>query len=236
MAATHQVLASTIPTSGPPSGNLIAWLNAGPTWCFSDTAGTTPCAVGDFVKVWKDQQTTYNFATTSLAVFPKLQQASGLYYVEWDNTANSGLQNASLPMSGSVSMMMACSDTLGGTKRMFNGLAINGVFSLRRGDGNAFFVSGSQGYTPISDSNAHVVDCYKTSGSAWNLNLDGVAQTLSSATTSDWGTGMSFGANGSHAETFQGRIYAALFYSANLSAPNKALAYTWLGNQCGLTL
>jgi hypothetical protein len=77
-------------TSFNPVGglaNLIAVYTASPTYCFSDAAGTVPCAVADPVYVWKDRSgNARDLTQATLAARPTLRQVSGKYVVRFDGT------------------------------------------------------------------------------------------------------------------------------------------------------
>jgi hypothetical protein len=74
------------PASLFASGEEGAWYEPSPTNCFTDTAGTTPAAVGDSVARINDSSGNGNHATQATAAArPTLQQtAGGLYYLDFD--------------------------------------------------------------------------------------------------------------------------------------------------------
>ncbi len=94
LTVTRRLSGSCFITKGAPSLNiwlpsslssLALWLTAGPTWCFSDVAGTVPCGDGDPVAYWADRSGTGNNLTQStLSLRPILRLVSGRWYVRGD--------------------------------------------------------------------------------------------------------------------------------------------------------
>ncbi len=74
---------ATIPV--PTQLGAVVWLTAGPTWCFSDAGGTTPCGNGDTVYVWKDRTVSgANFTQSIANRQPILRLSGSTWYVDFD--------------------------------------------------------------------------------------------------------------------------------------------------------
>ena len=73
--------------SPPAVSGLKLWLTAGPTWCFLDAGGTTPCGNGDPVYVWADRSgNAVNLTQSTAGQRPTLVTSGGLWRVRFDGT------------------------------------------------------------------------------------------------------------------------------------------------------
>jgi hypothetical protein len=85
---------------------LAVWLQAGPTWCFSDDAGTTPSTDGGVVAVWKDRSgNARNFVQATGAARPLLVLSGATWVVRFDGTDDAlsgGDLSAAFPSAGTV--------------------------------------------------------------------------------------------------------------------------------------
>lgn len=85
----NAVLYPPLPVLGraatPPLTNLALWLSAGPGYCFTDAAGTVPCADTDPVRVWKDRSgNVRDFSQATSGLRPTLRLVSGKWAVRFD--------------------------------------------------------------------------------------------------------------------------------------------------------
>lgn len=69
---------------------------AGPTWCFTDAACTTPAAVTDTVKGWRDTTGLLTFSNASATTITLQQDAGGKYYLDFGGGGN-GYLTATTP-------------------------------------------------------------------------------------------------------------------------------------------
>jgi hypothetical protein len=129
------------------SGHVFT-LEAGPTWCFTDEAGTTPAGHLDEVRCWKTKAgvalsfTNANAASTSRHLVQ--DGASQKWYVEFSGGAQDYLSLADAPADfdakDNATVALACRPGAQ-TSTLFTPLAIgngtgNGGFFMLRGDGN----------------------------------------------------------------------------------------------------
>lgn len=126
---------------------LVLNFVASPAYCFSDSAGTTPCAVNDPVGCWKSKSGTYSFTNASAASTSRhfKQDAGGKFYVDFGGGANDGLNNATAPtalngLTGGL-VGLACRPAAQGNS-LFEALSFgtgssNDAFCLLRGNGTA---------------------------------------------------------------------------------------------------
>lgn len=180
------------PAAGPPAwtpasvAGLLASYAAGPAWCFTDTAGTTPCAVGDAVACWKDGSGALRHMLQGTAASrPALRLVSGAYAVQFD-AIDDALQWSGAAV-GSVSDV-----TLGVAFRNVDGSAVTPRIGPRlrdSGAGNAAWILwnadktrmlGSSGVQAESAAAAGLADHVAVGTIAGGVNtirLDGVAAT-----------------------------------------------------------
>jgi len=110
---------------------LLAWYTAGPAYCFTDAAGTTPCAAGDTVACWKDRSGAARHLTQATAANrPTLRLVSGKYAVQFD-AANDAMQWTGTGVGA------ASAATIGGAFRNVDGTAVGNRFGPRLRDSAA---------------------------------------------------------------------------------------------------
>jgi hypothetical protein len=83
-----------------PALPALFWLEPGPTWCFSDSGGTTPSVDGGVVTLWKDRSGNGNHILTDGSA--TLRRAGGAW---WVDSGSGGLpfQGGGNPFTGLTS-------------------------------------------------------------------------------------------------------------------------------------
>lgn len=214
-------------TPASVAGNLDYWLPS-PSYCFSDAGGTTPCAVGDAVAVWKPVRGLgANFTQGTAASRPLLQQdASGHYVVRFDN-ADDGLTSTN-SATGACGLAV-CAKQAGTTSstRVLNSTSANCLVTFNRTtDQIKVFVAASVFTSGTNATAARTGILTKASGGNWAYYLQGVSQTVT-ARTADWG-GASLGSAGSTPEPLDGDVYGLALYAAQVSAADALLLHNYL--------
>jgi hypothetical protein len=209
--------------------NLRGLYLAGPAWCYSDDAGTTPSTVGGVVATWKDAAGgSLQLNQTVNGQRPLLQQtAGGKYYVAFDGsddfyTFSGSFLSIPLTAHGAVRLTGTLAAKV---DPLFSGA--NGAQKLKVNDSATGMVGGKEGTVNWTASSAALVSgtdavgglSYGSTGAAvyWK---DGVTAgtALADVSTSNFTANVSrVGANNANSEWFQGRVYGLAFYNAGLS-------------------
>lgn len=93
-ALNPAAFASTVGTSRPdwtPASlpSLALWYTAGPSYCFSDAAGSVPCGDGDLIYTWKDRSGNALHLSQSVSgQRPTLRNRSGVWRAAFDGLAS----------------------------------------------------------------------------------------------------------------------------------------------------
>lgn len=128
------------------------WLTAGPTQCFSDAGGTTPCADGDAVYVWKDRSGNgHDLSQSSSGLRPLLRLISGQWRVRFDGTDDTFFR-------GSITTWPT---TTGFASSRF-GIVATGHTISTLDVGTGQFGAGQEYYRYSGDGNAYVSNFLQT--------------------------------------------------------------------------
>jgi hypothetical protein len=107
----------------------LTYFTAGPTWCFSDAGGTTPCAAGDLIYTWVSRfGPSYTLVQATGGNRLTLRQtAGGKYYAE-AGTSSFMLSSVNLVLSANYPYTIAWAATVGsgGTDRARFGVGSTG--------------------------------------------------------------------------------------------------------------
>jgi hypothetical protein len=234
---------------------LAVWLTAGPEYCFTDEAGTTPCGSGDAIKCWRNRDglaidfTQANAPSTQRRL---VQDAGGKWYVETGGGANDYLICAS-PGEATGPAGVCCGgafrpgvqgSTLFGPVG-FGDSSSNGVFAFLRGNGDnppkwQALVSGNGNSTTTTDTVAYTAGTdVRYTMRADPVTLDTVrllkngtqvastarAVGLYSTAAASWAVGTDPGNLG---RLYVGRIYGVVAYRVDLSDADATLLDTYL--------
>lgn len=158
-----------------------------PSYCFTDSGGTTPAAVGDLVYVWKNTTAAHSFVQATSGNRPTLRQdAGGRYYLEFDGTADlMDYTGTYLNSPSNISWGFACKLrlTAGNTTHVIM-RASHTASTIAWGS----YVASSQLFTHARDSGAtikyanydvNVANEVLISAASWSLSADTVNSSLS---------------------------------------------------------
>lgn len=228
-----------VPAFTPGSyAGLFLQVNIGPSWCFTDTAGTTPCSVGDTVMCVTDQVAGYKFTLAAAKSTDRTlqQDASGKYYLSLGGGANDYLYLNPSPLSSSLTqatLAVAVRPAAGMTgDRSFVSLGNNtNTFAGKIGLKSAStpytgIASGSGSITQVNDTGSYtggndrrlILRTDTTGLQTVQLYKDGVSvastartAAIQTSTTGAWCIGDQYG----YAQPMTGRLYGFLLYTTD---------------------
>lgn len=207
------------------------WLEAGPTWCFSDSGGTVPCAAGDLVYIWKDQSGNgHDLSQATSGNRPTLIQVSGQWRVQFGvGKYMTGASITTWPTStGFMSIRMRFNTASHPQGGLFETVdhAGNGDYFRYDVDGQAYprnFLSArySGAFTAPDDTNPHTYT--QVSDADYRLYVDAVQQGTTQPVSFESPTGFVLGATDLNFTPyyFDGEVGAIVVGASSLSGTDQ---------------
>lgn len=231
MSAIQQALASYGAAAWTPAAiaGLKMWFAISPSTCFTDTARTTTCSVGDDIKGITDLSGNSNHCTWERGTPFVLRQSGGIYYAEM-SSSTWGYSTPLTLASGPQCIAFSDAESAASFSRFVHGDdgASNHLISSRRTDGNGFYVNGTVCADFVADSNRHTTFVAKAGGGNWRLARDGVSKTVNS--NSNNFAKIALGAIATFNEFVSGSFFKLVAYEANPSGAEQASLETYLAS------
>lgn len=216
---------------------LALWLTAGPTWCFSDAAGTVPCADGDSVRVWRDQAAGILVSQATSGNRPTLRlDAGGKWYVLFDGVDDYVTAETTPPVPTQPTLAVAVqpSGHYGVTISCHNGFNSSGSIAIRSSPTvtqlYAYLTSDSSINYNASFSDVVIEGTILNSTNGEQLCTGGVVRTQRTPVSAYGGNGtVRIGVDAYNNTTGQyaGRVYGVVISSA-INAATRPLLTTYL--------
>jgi hypothetical protein len=211
-----------------------AWYTAGPTWCFSDAAGTIPCGDGDPIYVWNDRSgNAVTMTQATLAKRPVLTAlGGGLWAATFDGVDDGIGSGPALSGATTLSFRVASADA-GANRRLLKNSnpESNSLVALRRTNGNSIYVDGMlSDDVLVADADPHTFLMRKAAAGNWGVRLDGSPLAVA-ANANDFGTvWFGFGSAMNASEGFGGDVAGMVFTDARVSDDDAALLESYLAS------
>lgn len=211
------------------------WL-AGPTWCFTDTAGTIPAGDTDAVAAWRDRWQGTLWTETDPLKRLVLRLVSGRWLLRSDGV-NDGIGHGPAT-TGARTIAMAYTQTVAAAgTRVLQAANVNSVVSPRRsGSANLFAAATIRNTTFANDTSSHVFVMQRAGGGNWRAWSDGAGLTVD-ANANDFGSlGVGHFTGANQTETFTGDVYAVVDTNADISDADRTALTTYLARLYGGSL
>lgn len=191
----------------------------GVEYCFSNDAGTTPCAIGDQVAVWKDTNGNTIFTQTTAANRPTLQFAQGRHVVRMDAT-NDGMTSSYVLDNGNTIYLAEIPAANSAAQRTINSSDFNCLMSCGRSSAGSYVAF--QGGTLTNDGDQILAGTMGYASIFWNgvgsaevyLYPEPGAVDNGSTPGNQWGT-VTLGSVGLFGEPGKTDIVGILFYNSS---------------------
>lgn len=210
--------------------SLAAWYTAGPSWCFTDAAGTVPAGDGDLVRVWKDRTASArNLVQGTSGNRPTLALSGGRWFVVFDGTNDSVLYTGAFIAAQPFTAFFAARTGVAAvSENVFDGGATGGrAIAGKLSSGTYRLFAGVSLDGAPADASLHAFTGL-FNGESSALRQDAAQVLAGDVDVGVPDAGLRVGANNTGANTFLNGAVAELFFSASDATASFAEAEAYL--------